>query len=57
MAVIFIVQNSERTNVDFLFVDFESPVWVALLVAIAIGVVLDRLFVYWWRRRRDRDAA
>jgi uncharacterized integral membrane protein len=57
VAVIFIVQNSERTNVNFLFFDFESRVWVALLVAIAIGIVLDRLLVYWWRRRRNRDAA
>jgi uncharacterized integral membrane protein len=57
VAVIFIVQNSERTNVNFLFFDVNSRVWVALLVAIAIGILLDRLLVYWWRRRRNRDAA
>ena len=57
VAVIFIVQNSARTEVNFLFFDVNSRVWVALLVAIAIGVLLDRLFVYWWRKRRKRDDA
>ncbi len=57
VAVIFIVQNSERRDIEFLFVDVSTPVWVALLVAIAIGILLDRLFIYWWRRRRSRDAA
>ena len=57
VAVIFIVQNSEQRDIEFLFVDIKSPVWVALLVAIAIGIVLDRVFTYWWRRRRNRDAA
>ena len=57
VAVIFIVQNSARTDINFLFFDVNSRVWVALLVAIAIGILLDRLFIYWWRRRRNRDAA
>ena len=52
VAVIFIVQNSERANVDFLFLDVSSRVWVALLVAIGFGIVLDRLLMYWWNRRR-----
>jgi uncharacterized integral membrane protein len=54
VAVIFIAQNSARTDINFLFFDFNSRVWVALLVAIGIGIVLDRLLVYWWRRRRSR---
>jgi uncharacterized integral membrane protein len=57
VAVIFIVQNSARTDINFLIFDVNSRVWVALLVAIAIGILLDRLFIYWWRRRRNRDAA
>ena len=56
VAVIFIVQNSERTNVNFLFFDFNSRVWVALLVAIAFGVLLDRLLVGWWRRRKTKSS-
>jgi uncharacterized integral membrane protein len=52
VAVIFIVQNSSRTDVNFLFFDVNSRVWVALLVALVIGAVLDRLLTGWWRRRR-----
>jgi uncharacterized integral membrane protein len=52
VAVIFIVQNSERTDVNFLVFDVNSRVWVALLVAIVIGALLDRLLTGWWRRRR-----
>lgn len=55
VAVIFIVQNGEQRQIEFLFLDISSPVWVALLVAIAIGVALDRLIIYLWRRRRTRD--
>jgi uncharacterized integral membrane protein len=54
VAVIFIVQNSERTDVNFLFFDVNSRIWVALLVAIGLGVLLDRLLLGWWRRRRKR---
>jgi uncharacterized integral membrane protein len=57
LAVIFIAQNSERANIDFLFLDFSSPVWVALLIAIGLGIVLDRLLMYWWNRRRRRDVS
>ena len=55
VAVIFIVQNSSRTDVNFLFFNVRSRVWVALLVAIGIGVLLDRLLIAWWRRRRTRS--
>ncbi len=56
VAVIFIVQNSERTNVNFLFFDFNSRVWVALILAIAFGVLLDRLLIGWWRRRKNKPS-
>ena len=56
VAVIFIVQNNDRTDVDFLFFNFHSRVWVAILVAIGIGVLLDRLLTGWWRRRRSKSA-
>ena len=55
VAVIFIVQNNEKRNIEFLFFDANTPVWVALVVAIAIGILLDRLIVRWWRKRRTRD--
>jgi len=55
-TAIFISQNRDRTNIEFLFFDFNSRVWTALVVALLLGVLLDRLILMWWRRaRRDPD--
>ena len=54
-SVIFIVQNSDRSKVRFLFISVTTRVWVGVVVAIALGVVLDRLFSIWWRRRKERN--
>ena len=53
-TVIFIVQNSERPKITFLFFSVRTRLWVAIALAIALGVVLDRLFAIWWRRRKER---
>ena len=53
VAVIFIFQNSNRVETNFLFLDFNSRVWVAILVAMVLGALLDRLIQIWWRRRRN----
>jgi hypothetical protein len=53
-TVIFIVQNSERPKITFLVFSVRTRLWVAIAVAIAIGVILDRLFAMWWRRRKER---
>jgi uncharacterized integral membrane protein len=52
VTVIFILQNRERTNIDFLFIEFKARVWTSLLIALVLGIVLDRLFIGWWRRRK-----
>jgi uncharacterized integral membrane protein len=55
LTVVFVLQNREFSQIDFLVVEVESRQWVIILVSIAIGVVLDRLFLMWWRRRRKKD--
>ncbi len=58
VAALFVLQNRERMPVDFLFFEINSRQWVNIAVAIGLGVVLDRLFIGWRRRRRsarDRD--
>lgn len=57
ICVVFVLQNRERKSVDFLFFEIESRQWVNIAVAIALGVVLDRLFLGWWRRGRRRKSA
>lgn len=53
-AVVFIVQNSDRSRVRFLFLSFTTRVWVGVVIALVLGALLDRLFALWWRRRRER---
>jgi lipopolysaccharide assembly protein A len=61
-AVIFVLQNRQSTTFDWLWLDFELPLWIALLGAVGVGVVLvlTVLAVHARRRRRvrrRRDAA
>lgn len=53
-ALIFVLSNGERVEINFLAFDVVSRVWVAITIALAIGALLDRLVSYWWRRSRDR---
>ena len=54
ITAVFISQNRERTSIEFLFFDFNSLTWVAIAISIGLGVLLDRLFLAWWRRARKR---
>jgi uncharacterized integral membrane protein len=50
----FILLNRDRANVDFLFFEVSVRLWVAIAFAILLGVILDRVFSMWWRRRKQR---
>lgn len=54
ITAVFIAQNREEANIEFLFFDVTSRVWTAIAVAIALGILLDRLILAWWRRARKR---
>jgi uncharacterized integral membrane protein len=56
LILVFILQNTDKTTVHFLFFDFTAGKWFALVVAVALGVLLDRAFMWWWRRRRQAEA-
>jgi uncharacterized integral membrane protein len=51
-AALFVISNRDEVEVDFILFSVQSRTWTALVVAIALGVSLDRLFLAWWRRRR-----
>lgn len=40
LAVIFVVQNTDSTTVEFLFVDARVHLWVVILVSMALGALL-----------------
>lgn len=52
ITAVFIAQNRDRTQIEFLFFDVRSRVWTAIAVSIALGVLLDRLILAYWRRAR-----
>ena len=53
-AVIFVVQNSQSARFDWLWFEFEVPMWTALVGAVLVGVVLvvTALAVHHRRQRR-----
>lgn len=54
LAVVFIVGNRDEARIRLLIPVVHTPVWVAIAISIAVGILLDRLFLGWWRRRRQR---
>lgn len=53
-ALLFVFQNTDSVTFNFLWFDFRWPLWIMLLVFMAIGAL-----VFWGaeRRRRARRAA
>jgi uncharacterized integral membrane protein len=49
---IFILQNLEDANVDFLFWDWDLAIAVVIVVSAALGFVIGWLFA--WMRRRAK---
>ena len=54
ISAAFILLNRDRANIDFLFFEVDARLWVAIAFAILLGVVLDRLAMMWWKRRKRR---
>jgi uncharacterized integral membrane protein len=50
-VIAFFFRNSRETEVDYVFGETDTTLRWALLLAVALGVVLDRLVTSWWRRR------
>lgn len=55
LTLIFILLNSEKTEINFVFFSIESRVWVVIIIALALGMLLDRLLQLWMRRRKAKS--
>ena len=53
LLVVFVVQNRERVDVEFLFISVTMPVWLVAVVFTALGVALGWIW-RWVSRRRAR---
>ena len=54
IALLFIVQNTESVTFKFLWLEFRWPLWIMLVVFMAVGAVISYGVA---RRRRARKAA
>lgn len=55
VLLIFIFQNTGKTEVTWLFFDTTPPLWLALLVAAVAGALLSELAGFFLRRRGNDD--
>jgi uncharacterized integral membrane protein len=53
LLMIFILQNLDDANVDFLFWDWDIAIAVAIVVSAVLGFVIGWVFA--WMRRRARE--
>jgi uncharacterized integral membrane protein len=49
LALIFILQNLDSVDVEFLWLDFSMPLWLLLVIFAVVGAV-----VFWGAERRRR---
>jgi uncharacterized integral membrane protein len=55
IIIIFILRNETPSELDFMVFDWDTTVRWSIFVSVVLGVVLDRLFSIWWRRKRRRN--
>ena len=53
LALIFILQNTEKRSIQFLFFDWTVGTWVALLVTFVLGMLAGWLLAWFVRSRRE----
>lgn len=54
LAVIFFLQNGEKVAIDFLVFEKVTTIRWSILMAIVLGILLDRIFTIAWRRRKKK---
>lgn len=54
LFVLFFLQNGGDVKIQFLTFKEETTVRWSIIVAVVLGVLLDRLFGIWWRRRQRK---
>ena len=57
LAVLFVMQNSDRVETSFVFFDVTTRLWVGLLVALVLGALLGQAAEALWERRKKRKAS
>jgi uncharacterized integral membrane protein len=53
ISATFIIQNSDKATIRFLFISVTTRIWAGFLIALGLGAVVAWLFSMWWRRRQQ----
>jgi uncharacterized integral membrane protein len=56
LVVIVCLQNSQQVSVEVLFANFNAPLIVVLLIAVAVGALIGYAFPVLRRHRRNERA-
>jgi uncharacterized integral membrane protein len=51
LLIAFVFANTRKVTVGFVFFDTHIRLIFVLLGTIAIGIIIDRLWIYWRRQR------
>jgi uncharacterized integral membrane protein len=57
VAVVFMSQNNDKVELNFLVFSATARLWVGLLLALVLGAVLGQGAEILWERRKRRRAA
>lgn len=57
IALLFVLRNSQPVPIDFVFFKVNAPLFVALIVALLLGMLLGGTGAWWSARRRRKAAA
>ena len=55
-CIAFFFQNGNSTKIHFLFFEKDAKTRWAIIVAVLLGIAIDRIFAIWWRRRRKQNS-
>jgi uncharacterized integral membrane protein len=55
LVAIFVAQNTEDVSFEFLWVNFEWPLWLVLTIVFVLGAVAGQGLMWLRRRNRRRD--
>jgi uncharacterized integral membrane protein len=52
-ALVFLLVNSEKQDVSFVFFSVRTRLIWLILLSMALGALLARLVPHWWKRRQE----
>jgi uncharacterized integral membrane protein len=57
VAVLFMAQNNQRVELEFLMFSIGTRLWVGMLVTLLLGALLGQAVEVLWARRKRRNAS